>query len=366
METKPKETKTKLPALFVPLLALPLLALQEDPPDAAQPLKQVRPVPSLDADACRKALRSEDHQVREAEYDRLIHAALRDPDLRGLVRSWADEPGDLGWTARLALREIALREELQGGNEGLLGRSDDFPFAMRSPFGRSPWPDQRMFQDLEDELKQLFEQGPFQQIQPGQPGQRGVFGEHKSFRMESTPDGVRVEVREETEDGEDVKTYEADSLEDLYEQHPELRDVMQGGLGGTGRFDFGRDLGGIFDRLRGPLGRSRYGPNSTDRLGILMREPGSWSASVEGIEPGIGLYVERVFPGTLADVLGIQPGDIVISLNGRDLHGGADVRATLEARDPTDEVKATVVDTSGKRRELSWKPPSRKTSGSLR
>ena len=87
-----------------------------------------------------------------------------------------------------------------------------------------------------------------------------------------------------------------------------------------------------------------------------MRPAGQWSASVDGVDPGVGLFVERTFPGTLAEALGIRSGDIVLSLNGTPLANAEDVRGVLERRQPEDEIQAEIVNRRGERQPLRWRP----------
>jgi membrane-associated protease RseP (regulator of RpoE activity) len=184
--------------------------------------------------------------------------------------------------------------------------------------------------------------------------------------MESGPDGVRGEVEEQDEDGNTQKrTYEAETLDELLELHPELRGRLQAGSPGAG---WGADVRELFDRLRERRGAAPFGSVAvpTDKLGILMRAPGSFRSSVPGLDEDTGLFVERVLPGTLAAELGIRAGDVLTHLDGRALSSAEDVQAALSARRAGDRLTAEVVDARGERRTLSWRPPEMDAATELR
>lgn len=316
------------------------------------PLQRVEPTQpapgqELRADEWKHLLGESDLDRREAEYDRLVERALDDPEVLDELRERARGSDDLAWTARLALREVELRRSPfagwwePGDLDGFL--SDALPPLRRSGSG--------MIRGLEDRLNRLLEDhGKSRSVQRSE-----------SYRIESTPDGVRVEVREKKDGKEEVKTYEGKSLEELYAQYPDLRGQL--GLADPKDGGLGPELEALRDTLREsfPGLTTRIGQVPVDRLGVLMREPGQWSASVDGVEPGTGLYVERVFPGTLAEALGLRSGDILLSLNGKTLRNAADVRSVLQSRKPDGAVHARVIDRRGRQRELAWTPPARET-----
>ena len=312
-------------------------------------------------------LEHEDLSRREQAYAELLEQAGRDPATRRQIEAWAAGDGPLGWTGRLALRELELRERLEATPPRGLGSSglrrvpappsfgvDPFGF---DPFGFDPFgldPGGRdLFRDLEDRLGSFLDQ----------TGSSSGHQSSESFRMESGPDGVKVEVREREGDDQTTRTYEAESLEALLEAHPELRGRLNVGTLEPG---WNAGFGDLLNRLRqrrglAPFGAQRIG---TETLGVLMRPPGDWSASIDGLEQGTGLYVERVFPGTLAAELGIRTGDILVSLNGRTLRGAEDVRAVLAERAKLvgkAPIEAEVLDASGQRRSLRWTPPDYET-----
>lgn len=322
---------------------------------------------NLDLRAIEKQLRSDSLAEREAAYDKLLGAARRDAATRRALEEMAAGGGDLelAWTAKLALRELALRRDPFAGVRDPfddLRQGDPFDLRLGVPFGRA-FPDVgRFFEDMQAELDRLLQGQGMQPFAPG-PGQRS---QSQSFELESGPDGVKVRVRELVDGKEETKTYEAESMEQLLETYPELRDRIRvaPGLGGDTR----RSLEDMLGRLRrSPFGGSDWSDRfpsfdfgrraevPTDRLGVMMREPGNYDPPA-GVEPGLGLLVERALPGTIAAELGLQQGDLLLELNGKKLASGADVRSVLEARKPSDPLVLKILDALGQRRTLSWSP----------
>lgn len=68
--------------------------------------------------------------------------------------------------------------------------------------------------------------------------------------------------------------------------------------------------------------------------------------------PGQGGLVVRVRPGSTAERLGIQPGDIVLSINDRPISSRRDIRDLMATVKPGDEAKVTVITSTGAVREL--------------
>ena len=146
---------------------------------------------------------------------------LGDPTLRAEVEALAQRSDELGWTARLLLREAPRAQRpLRSG-------------------GLRPAPRGLRFQDLFDSV------APW----PGFGSGSSSSSSSSSVQVEQGPDGVRVEVRT-TEDGEEsTRVYEGESLEQLQEEHPELGEVMGGGglRIDLGPGSAGGPLGGFFE-----------------------------------------------------------------------------------------------------------------------
>ncbi|MGI6207867.1 MAG: PDZ domain-containing protein [Anaerolineae bacterium] len=68
---------------------------------------------------------------------------------------------------------------------------------------------------------------------------------------------------------------------------------------------------------------------------IPRQEPGP------GFRPDSGALVLRVDTGSPADGLGLEPGDIIIAVNGRDLGPNLTLRQALQSAEPGDTVSIT-------------------------
>jgi hypothetical protein len=128
--------------------------------------------------------------------------------------------------------------------------------------------------------------------------------------VESSPGRVKVTITDTGPDGKPVtKTYEGTDLETLKREHPELAErlggitivlggeVPFGALPGSGsaerKFRFGGEPAGTPDGLTGPFG-----------LGLRAAADGR------------GVSVVAVRPGRDAANLGLQTGDVILSING--------------------------------------------------
>ena len=75
-----------------------------------------------------------------------------------------------------------------------------------------------------------------------------------------------------------------------------------------------------------------------------------------GLESGVGLSVVEVQPGTIASLLGLRAGDVVIEVDGRTIRGTDDVKQALKDRAPDAAVSVLVAREDGERQTLTWKP----------
>jgi PDZ domain-containing protein len=204
------------------------------------------------------------------------------------------------------------------------------------------------------------------------PGLRLRMGGAQGLTMESGPDGVRVQIREPNEQGEiETKVYEAESMEAFRKEHPDLaeRYGIGGDFGGGLGFDFRMDrddlplprdfpemrrsleelreqLEGMTGGLSGsssplfpsrPRAPRRAAPSPRERLGVLVAPIDPERAEELSLESGEGLLVEEVQPKTLAARLGLMRGDVLLTINGKNIEGAATIAETLrelESRDP--------------------------------
>lgn len=329
----------------------------------AQPgRKLVRVQPDANADEAfdregwRKKLTQSDLDGREQAYERVLELARQKDAARRTLESWANDPSqpDLAWTARLALRSLTAPPAIDEFSSAphwndLHSRFDQ----LRQRFDSID----PMFDNMQRDLEQLLEQTPMQQwnVPPGQPGGSS---QAQSFSLQVGPDGVTCEVTEDVDGDQKTNTYKADSVEELLQTHPELRDRIGGGSGHAWSWSAPRS--GLF---QAPAPRSRDGSRRafraqppTNILGITYTKPDPEKLKELDLEPELGLQVERTEPGTIAEILGIQHGDIVIELNGAPVYDASDVTRVLKKRAADGELAVGMIDKKGQRRTLTWKP----------
>jgi hypothetical protein len=305
-----------------------LVRVGEQPADEAE---------GFDAERWRAELGVADLERREASYARLIEIARRSPAARAALDEWAAEDGELAWTARMARRELG-----RGTAFGWLGHAAPGRRGM-GLFGEREL--QERLRAIEDMLNDV----------PA-PGAVGSVHERQSYSIEVGPDGARVKVQEETDGEEQTREYEGGSLDEILRANPELKDTIQlRPLDFDGQTLFGR----LFDRDPGdgrPLQLFGPGEPPTHVLGIELDTPTAEQAAELGLEPGLGLWVRRTVPGTIAHILGLKRGDVVVELNQIPIYSGGDISRVLEERLPEAPVAVTIVDSKGKRRTLTWRP----------
>ncbi|MCK6446368.1 MAG: PDZ domain-containing protein [Planctomycetes bacterium] len=299
-------------------------------------------VGAFDAEAWRAKLSAPDLDRREQDFDALARLVRLDPAAREAVERWAREgDGELAWTARLLLRANGTNPLFGAGSpHSLLLQLPDGAWGAAPGLGgnRELW-----LQDLEPLLGDDFWLTP---SAPTPPSIAGSTKRAESFELRSGPDGVHVTVEEETDGKTEKKEYSAATLEELYEQHPELRERVQAR-------EFPR-IGGAFGGL-GRLSGDARAPR-TDVLGVTVRPLPKSEAAEFGLEEGLGLYVERVEPRSIAAALGIQRGHVLIRLNDRELHAAQDITEQLCARQADGEVRVELIDRWGQKRSRTWQP----------
>lgn len=314
-------------------------------PQAQSPTKPLAPDVAL---LWSERLSDPNLNQRERALDELIQAALFDPSLANHIRERAAGQDESAWTWRMARRELArserhtfqrqtandpfqnlLRPTAPGAGqalEGWLGNVD--PFFGWDPFGNSGVP--QPFTPL---------------IQFQVPDPQALQG--KSVRVTRLPDGVRLMITEQGPSGPETRNYEGPSMEALREQHPELRGLL--GESGTG-FGLGDLLPGRLGASAGKANPALSQPMRTDQLGVWCQavEPG------DEAEEG-GVRVMGVVPLSLAQVLGLQQGDILIELMGRPLREVNDISKALAGRPEGAEIQAKWL-AEGRTQTGSWRP----------
>ena len=329
---------------------------------------------AFDASAWKKKLASSDLAQREKAFDELADLARQDRDARKAVESWADDKdSELSWTSRLLRREIERRSDSSGPfHHG--GRGQLFGAQPGPNWNGFDWDDfSRRFDDLDSMFGDLRQEwGSMLRNLPSTSG--NAKSSSKSFSLQSGPDGVTCKVTEDV-DGKKVEhTYDAKSMEELLDAHPELRENLGGLSLGGGRFQWfqGAPGGGVLIQPRGGVGAiprtdglrafrmddgtDADGNPRTDRLGITCSQLSKERAEELGLDAGAGLQVMEVVPGSIASILGLRSGDVVTEINGTTIRSADDVRKVLADRSKDGEVAVVVLGEGGDRRTMTWKP----------
>ncbi len=250
---------------------------------------------------------------------------------------------------------------------------------------------EQMFENLEENFdlnvprESFFDDDFFadlnEQMQASKQGNGQSLSDAQSFTMQSGPGGVHVEVERNVDGEMTTETFEAQSIEELQEQHPELF-KSQGGPFATGipgflqgqgsqpaklrrtlTFPGGGSQSFTFPKTSAPRTVWRIGGESHDAIPAPKRRLG---VQVSGVEPSVaqfleldsdvGLRVEGVDAGTLAETLGLQAGDLLLQIQGQDIHGVATIAETLGGLEAGVDVSIQV-NRKGKTHTLSAAKP---------
>jgi hypothetical protein len=344
---------------------------EKAPPAAEQPGKPAKTteqwITELGNESYRVRLQAEKH-LRQMGKEAL-------PGLRAAAERTDDS--EVQWRAKRLVKQI------EGGDADTLQkraprtRTDAGQDQEPTPLFRR-WPGAG---GLPDDVRTRFE-GLFQQMERdfGVDVPRGRFFSDDFFRdlqqqievgrgtsqgmtMKVGPDGVRVEVKQKNEKGEiEEKAYEAPDLESFRQQYPGV--LEQNGLGLQMWFDRSPNLrmplytwpmvrGQGTDKLAQPhLLVPQVEPPQADepatvapppddrRLGVTIRPEISEELREHlGLDDGVGLMVESVQPGTLAESLGLSRGDIVVRIGSESIGSAADVQKALGAIEANAKVE---------------------------
>ena len=312
------------------------------------------PFTSQSIEQCVRDLGSADIPTRQAAVDQLT--ALGSQAIPFLEEALvSDENPEVRWNARWLLRELR-REHPRSDRPGEELRDDlrellpfrprgDLHEKLRRQLGLDDWPHRFgfFFDDLED-VDDLF-QGLRERAFRLPQGQEDFSS--SGVKVQRDADGsVRVEVREQTPEGNvDEQVYEAESLEALEQQYPELMEKYGLELEGEGTFRF--DLRG--DPFRQRSGWDPFRPRAPRRgdarpelLGVFV-EPvdGALRQELQLLE-GEHLVVRRVDEG-LGRQLGVQEGDVILELNGVTLTSSAEVRRALRSAPDGGDLRLKIV-----------------------
>lgn len=376
------------PALLALLTFPPALGFTEDRPrDVAEWIAALGADSAAERDEAFDAL----VQRGDAARDALERAAsAKDPRVRDAVGQLLERLADTKAAGRLRLKD---RFGAPRGEE--LPKMPAFP--RLRPFPGTGEGDAAEFEawnrewngeveewnrQLDAWVRQAFEgaggTGGFQSLVPGAAGSVQTFrsdGEGSAgYELKVDADGrVTAKVTREQDGERTEETIESESLEQFEADHPEVAAAL--GLGGQGKFlqpfegPFFGGPGGAFGLRLGPglqlpmrptlppsgqawPGGSALRQVGGPRLGVQVApiEAGDPLRAHVALDPGTGLLIVEVVPGSLAEELGVRKNDILVEVGGAEVGGPSDVRAGLEAAD-RDAIEVVVI-REGTRRVL--------------
>ena len=92
-----------------------------------------------------------------------------------------------------------------------------------------------------------------------------------------------------------------------------------------------------------------YGNVQNGILGIIPRSLNSFTAEKLGIDETEGIYIESIDIGSGADKAGLRSGDIIKKLDNIKINKEADLRGFLNAKQPNDVIKVTIIRRGGEK-----------------
>jgi len=325
----------------------------------------------FEADTWLLRLTEADLDRREAHFEEVVQLARHSDAAQAWLEERAADPADpeLAWTARLALREVE-----RSGRFGLHG-------FFGGPGGPHGWhvqpPNGGMWQRLEELLEDdsfRLHLGPhgLRAPTPGGPAAPGTGSHQRSeVSIQMDDDGVSVVVTEEVDGEETRREYTADSMAELLEAHPELRDELGAGAGWLGgspghqgglRFHFGDRDGGAFEWLPfGSQDRSRMHRGAapsirTDILGVYLGAVEDARRARLGLAEDEALLVIGTAPGTIASVLGIASGAVLVEIDGERIDDRDAISRVLSRRPADGELTVVWFDARDREQRGTWRP----------
>lgn len=353
--------------LFLSALAA-VLAIANPFQDSQQtketPLTPVQTAANFKAAEQAQQLRSANLETRRQTYAQLLRWSLDNAEVLTAIKTWASgDDLELAWSAELLLRERDYRSAQRTRESSWLG-------------GLTPSPFERQRQLLFD-LQDLFvsplngwAEHPFQGLPDGLQRDASTRVKSEEFKLESGPDGVKVEWMEDVDGDRVQRSFEAESIEALLEQHPELKDKLSIGSG-LGQTPWTQDPWSSLRQRMGqamaPFGQRQMEPRSlqsprsmqpmrTDILGVYVSAPERRTKPLKGVDADRGLTILEVLPGSLAAELGLKPGDTILSCDQTEVRSTEDIQRALRMRLPHELLRVETCDAEGVRSWHEWDP----------
>jgi serine protease DegQ len=86
-----------------------------------------------------------------------------------------------------------------------------------------------------------------------------------------------------------------------------------------------------------------YGEVRRGQLGVMIQDFTPDLADALGIEAGVGAVVTQVEPDSAAEEAGLQPGDLIVAVDGRPVAGSADLRSQIGLKRIDSDVELQVI-----------------------
>jgi membrane-associated protease RseP (regulator of RpoE activity) len=82
-------------------------------------------------------------------------------------------------------------------------------------------------------------------------------------------------------------------------------------------------------------------PENRPMLGVQMTPVPINEQEKQGLPPNVGVYVQTTYPNTAAQTMGLQPGDVITSINGSPISSMSDLRNEVSLNQIGDPVEVT-------------------------
>ncbi len=298
-------------------------------------------------------LRATDLVQRELDFDDLLRRARLDPFARVFLERLADgDDVELAWTAKLGLRELGKPTLPLLGT----GRAqEDFEQLYREMIGSSP---DLLFMTKSDPRVRVVQIDGDDAEADGPTRIAAV----RSVQLQQGEDGAKIIVTDTVKGQESTRTYEGASIEAILAENENLRrDLSLSAEGlpeafsmrmsvppGAARrqslldpFEYGarrdeeRDRSEWIDGGDGATGffspAAKKVAVRTDVFGVVSAPVEPDEAKARGVAGGV--LVLRVERGTIADMMDIRSGDILLKLCGAALVRPEDITELMRARE---------------------------------
>ncbi|MFT4711261.1 MAG: hypothetical protein ACI8Q9_002402 [Planctomycetota bacterium] len=306
----------------------------------------------FDEVAARVALSEANLDVRMGYVDELLGQLRHNREARQVVRAWLVAEGlhnnELAWTARLLQRELDQMEsviafEILDPNmeRFVLG---DQRGALWSQGAADPKPESLVEEDLDVWMQSAKSRV---NVFPSAPV---ASGELMSVELRIMPSMTRLRIM--------GTPHFAGTVEDANQPGPTQRWKTE-----LQEFS-GQDLASILNanpdlssRLPFGLNQSKASPRvvlRTDVLGVHTRLLQVERGLELGLDANVGLEVVRIEPGTIAQLLGVDPGSVVLEVCGTTVEGTNGI-ANAIGGPVGSEVCVVWIDSFGERRERTWR-----------